>query len=170
MIEKGKIQSGTERLSRGRKVMEANLKGAGGKVPKDWQVNHLIPDEIAQRNPLMIEALKRDLFNVDRASNLLPMPGKARAEYPDLIGHFGSHGNYNNLVKGELRREKTILIEKYGSLGKVPDNELKETVKGIEDAMREEIINRSSDIPTRYDPETKTRVLSEGISDPDFVV
>jgi hypothetical protein len=97
------------------------------------------------------------------------MPGKVRTEYPDLIGHFGPHDNYNELVKEELKREKTLLVKKYGSLDKVPDNELKEAVKGIEDTMREDIMKRSPEIPTRYDPETKTRVLSEGLSDPDFV-
>jgi hypothetical protein len=169
MIEKGKIQAGKTRLSRGRKVMENALKAIGVDTPKGWQLNHLVPDAVAQSDPLMVEMLKRNIYDVDHAGNLLPMPGEVRGAHPDLIGHLGSHGNYNGLVERQLRREKTILVKKYGSLSKVPDSELKEAVKGIEDTMREDIIKRSPDIPTRYDPATKTRVLSEGISDPDFV-
>ncbi len=169
MIEKGKIQAGRTRLSSD--AMRANLKAVGINVPDGWQVNHLVPDAVAQSDPMMIEMLKRNIYDVDHVGNLLPMPGKAemRKANADLIGHQGSHENFNNLVREQLRQRRTILIREHGSLSKVPDNELKESVKGIEDAMREEIINRSSDIPTRYDPETGTRVLSEGLSDPDFV-
>jgi hypothetical protein len=104
MIEKGKIQAGKTRLSRD--AMKANLKAVGINVPKDWQINHLIPDEIAQSNPLMIEMLKRDIYDVDRASNLLPMPGDAavRKANPNLMGHQGSHADYSSLIKDELNR------------------------------------------------------------------
>jgi A nuclease family of the HNH/ENDO VII superfamily with conserved AHH len=163
MIEKGKIQAGKMRLSRGLDVMKANLKGAGGKVPKDWQVNHLIPDEIAQRNPLMIEALKRDLFNVDRASNLLPMPGKAgvRKANLNLIGHQGSHGDYSRLINQELSDVGGELIREYGSLGKVPEAELMQAIKDIENSARTRILKNSKSIPTRVDPNTGTRVISD---------
>jgi hypothetical protein len=97
MIENGKIQAGTTRLSRGQAAMDQNLGAVGVKVPKGYQRNHLIPDEIAQSNPLMVEMLKRDIYDVDRASNLLAMPGDAavRKASPNLMGHQGSHGDYS---------------------------------------------------------------------------
>jgi hypothetical protein len=136
MIEKGKIQAGKVRLSRDLDVMKANLKGVGVTVPKDWQVNHLIPDEIAQSNPLMIEALKRDLFDVDRASNLLPMPGEAdvRKANPNLIDHEGSHGKYSNIVDDQLTNRYEILKQRFGN--NIPDSEIKKTLESVENLMR----------------------------------
>jgi hypothetical protein len=160
MIEKGKIQAGKVRLSRDLDVMKANLKDIGVTVPKDWQVNHLIPDEIAQSNPLMIEALKRDLFDVDRASNLLPMPGKAdvRKANPNLIGHEGSHGKYSNIVDDQLTNRYEILKQRFGN--NIPDSEIKKTLESVENSMRKKILNRDSEIPIRKDPITGTEVLS----------
>ncbi len=169
MIEKGKIQAGKTRLSRD--AMKANLKAVGINVPDGWQVNHLVPDAVAQSDPLMIEMLKRNIYDVDHAGNLLPMPGKAemRQASPDLIGHQGSHGKYNDLVTEELKNETKDLVQEYGSLSKVPDHELRQAVERVENRMRKGITKQSPEIPTRYDPATKTRVLSEGLSDPDFV-
>jgi A nuclease family of the HNH/ENDO VII superfamily with conserved AHH len=171
MIENGKIQAGKTRLSRGLDVMKKNLKGVGVDVPQDWQVNHLVPDAVAQSDPLMVEMLKRNLYDVDHAGNLLPMPGKAdiREANPNLIGHQGSHENFNRVAQQRLKDETTALVEEYGNLSKVPDSELKQAVERAENSMRKGIVNRSPDIPTRYDPVTKTRVLSEGLSEPDFV-
>jgi A nuclease family of the HNH/ENDO VII superfamily with conserved AHH len=161
MIEKGKIQAGKTRLSRDLDVMKANLKGVGVTVPKDWQVNHLIPDEIAQSNPLMIEALKRDLFDVDRASNLLPMPGKTdvREANPNLIGHEGSHANYSQLVDLDLRTRFRTLQRRFGN-NNIPDAEIKKAIESSENSMRRKILNRDSGIPVREDINTGTEVLS----------
>jgi hypothetical protein len=170
MIKNGKIQAGKTRLSRGRKVMEDALNAVGIDVPKGYQLNHLVPDAVAQSDPMVIEMLKRGIYDVDHAGNLLPMPGEVRGEHLDLIGHYGSHDNYNKLVSRELKQRTRDLIQEYGSLGKVPDNEFKKAVEDVENIMRDGIIKRSPEIPTRYDSETKTKVLSEGLSDPDFVV
>jgi hypothetical protein len=160
MIEKGKIQAGKTRLSRDLDVMKTNLKGVGVTVPKDWQVNHLIPDEIAQSNPLMIESLKRDLFDVDRASNLLPMPGKAdvRKANSNLIGHEGSHANYSQLVDLDLRTRFRTLQRRFGN--NIPDVELKKAIESSENSMRGKILNRDPGIPVRKDVNTDTEVLS----------
>ena len=169
MIENGKIQAGKTRLSRGRKVMEDALKAIGIDTPKGYQLNHLVPDAVAQSDPMIVEMLKRNIYDVDHAGNLLPMPSEVRGEHPDLIGHLGSHGRYNELVTEQLRVQERLLAKKYGSLDKVPDNEFKQAVQRVETRMRKGIMNSSPDIPTRYDPATKTRVLSEGLTDLDFV-
>jgi A nuclease family of the HNH/ENDO VII superfamily with conserved AHH len=160
-IEKGKIQAGTTRLSRN--VMKANLKTEGIAVPEDWQINHLIPDEIAQSNPLMLEMLKRDIFDVDHVKNLLPMPGQAgvRKANPTLMGHQGPHGNYSSLINSELDLERRSFIRKYGSLDKVPDSELKNAIETIENSARKRILKNDPSIPTHTDPKTGTKVISD---------
>jgi A nuclease family of the HNH/ENDO VII superfamily with conserved AHH len=165
-IEKGKIQAGTTRLSRN--VMKANLKTEGIAVPEDWQINHLIPDEIAQSNPLMLEMLKRDIFDVDHVKNLLPMPGQAwvRKANPTLMGHQGPHDNYSRLIDRELSRAKDDLVQEYGSLNKIPDTVLKQEIEGIEKSARKRILKNDPSIPTRIDPNTGTKVISDaGLDD-----
>jgi hypothetical protein len=174
-IDGGVLRAGKERLSRGSDVMKRNLRAAGVAKPRDWQINHLIPDAVAQSDPMMIELLRRDAYDVDDAVNLLPMPGEAAARQanPNLLGHMGSHGNYNQLVRRELFEERRRLIRRYGSLDRVPTRELQEAAERVQSNMRQGIINRDPNIPTRYDQNTGTRVLSEGIPDPentDFTV
>jgi hypothetical protein len=158
MIEKGKIQAGKTRLSRGLDAMKANLKAVGTSVPDGYQLNHLIPDEVAQSNPLMIEALKRDLFDVDRASNLLPMPGEVRAQHPDLIGHFGSHPKYSNIVDDQLTIKFENLRRRFGK--NIPDDEIERAIESVENSMHQKILKRDPGIPTRKDINTGTEVLS----------
>jgi hypothetical protein len=124
---------------------------------------------------MMIELLRRDGYDVDDAKNLLPMPGEAkdRLANPNLIGHQGSHGRYNNTVRDALLRERTRLIQKYKSLDKVPTKELQDAAKGVQSDMHDMIINRDPRIPTRHDPATGTQILSEktpDTGDMDFAV
>jgi hypothetical protein len=109
----------------------------------------------------MIEARRRNLYDLDRASNILPMPSTAnsRKANPQLIGHQGSHNNYSNLINYNLERVRLILIRKYGSLDKVPDSLLIYTIKMVEDNARSRILNHN--VPIRFDPKTRTRVLAD---------
>jgi hypothetical protein len=124
---------------------------------------------------MMIELLRRDGYDVDDAKNLLPMPGEAkdRLANPNLIGHQGSHRNYNDFVKNALAQERESLVQRYGSLSQVPTKELQETAERIQGIVREKILKRDPRLPTRYDPETGTRILSQNVpnvDDGDFVV
>jgi hypothetical protein len=168
-VDNGVLRAGKERLSRGNSVMKANLKAAGIAKPKDWQINHLIPDTVAQSDPMMIELLRRDGYDVDDAKNLLTMPGEARDRLanPNLIGHQGSHGRYNGQVQKALQIEREDLIQQYGSLDKVSTKELQEAAERVQSNMRKRIINRDPTLPTRYDPATGTRVLAESTPDAD---
>jgi hypothetical protein len=141
-VDNGVLRAGKERLSRGNSVMKANLKAAGIAKPKDWQINHLIPDTVAQSDPMMIELLRRDGYDVDDAKNLLTMPGEARDRLanPNLIGHQGSHGLYNRQVQEALDIERRKLIRKHGSLDKTPTKELQDAAERIQGSMRQRII------------------------------
>jgi hypothetical protein len=152
-------QSG--RLSKGTKVMDRNLRKAGVAVPKGWQRNHLIPDEIVRSHPLMIEARRRNLYNLDRASNILPMPStaKARKANPRLIGHQGSHNGYNNLINNNLELVKQILVRRYDSLSKVPNIVLIRAIERVENNARIRILEHN--IPLRFNPKTGTRIISD---------
>jgi hypothetical protein len=149
-----------ERLSRIRRI-DRNLKKIAVIVPKGWQRNHLIPDEVVRSNPLMIEARRRNLYDLDRASNILPMPStaKSRKANPQLIGHQGSHGNYSNMINDNLERARLILIRKYGSLDRVPNLLLNSVIRMVENNARSRILNNN--VPIRFDPKTKTRVISD---------
>lgn len=159
----GKTKAGKKRLSRGTKVIDRNLKKTGFTVPKGWQRNHLIPDEMVKKHPLMKEARSRNLYDLDRPSNILAMPGEAyvRKARPDLIGHQGSHLKYSAMIGNALDRIETILIRQYGSLDKVPDPVLEYAIKIIEDRARTRLLKNDPSIPTRFDRKTKTKVLSD---------
>jgi hypothetical protein len=150
-----------QRLSGGTRRMNRNLNKIGVVVPKGWQRNHLIPDEVVRSHPLMIEARRRNLYDLDRASNILPMPStaKSRKANPQLIGHQGSHDNYSNLINYNLERVRLILIRKYGSLDRVPNPLLIYVIRMVENNARSRILNNN--VPIRFDPKTRTKVLSD---------
>jgi A nuclease family of the HNH/ENDO VII superfamily with conserved AHH len=149
-----------QRLSQTRRI-NSNLNNIGVIVPKGWQRNHLIPDEVTRSNQLMIEARRRNLYDLDRASNILPMPStaKSRKANPQLIGHQGSHNNYSNLINYNLERARLILIRKYGSLDHVPDPLLNYVIRMVENNARSRILNNN--VPIRFDLKTRTKVLSD---------
>jgi hypothetical protein len=159
----GRNQGGNQRLSKGTGKIDRNLKKVGIVVPKGWQRNHLIPDAVVRDNPLMKEARRRSLYDLDRASNILPMPGLAnkRQLNPTLIGHQGSHRKYSALINDELNRARVSLIRKYGSLGRVPNTELIKVIDTIERRARTRILQNDPAIPTRFDPIIGTKVLSQ---------
>jgi hypothetical protein len=117
----------------------------------------------------VVEMLRRDLYDVDRATNLLPMPGKntARQANPNLLGHQGPHPNYSRMIERELERAAQTLSSRYGNLGRVPDAELEKAIKAIENRARRRILNNDPAIQFRNDPNTGTRVLSDANLDND---
>ena len=87
-----------QRLSSNGTLRNRLKQANGGSIPTNHQAHHLVPDNVAKNSPLHQEAVKRGLFDVDRASN-----GKILAETAedftdiskDLPTHFGSHPKYD---------------------------------------------------------------------------
>lgn len=140
--------------------MKRNFKlAAKREVRPGFQLHHLIPDNIVRSHPLLQEMLKRGIYNLDRASNLVEMPGADRLKFPGIHGHFGSHPKYDELVRSKLDEFLIGLRRAYGSLENSPDTKLKDIVQKLENNLKN-LIN-SDGVPTRLDPDTGTKVLAD---------
>jgi len=81
----------------------AAREAAAARISGGHQLHHLIPDGVAQRHPLVREALKRlDGYTLDRGTNLIDMPSTPNVERK--LVHTGSHSNYSRYVDAELNR------------------------------------------------------------------
>jgi A nuclease family of the HNH/ENDO VII superfamily with conserved AHH len=122
------------------------------------QVNHLIPDNVAQKSPLaqrFNEVNGRDM--IDEKENLIVMPEKAAAvtstnadvqalRETDNITHRGSHANYNQRVKEKLKAEEAKLVDEYGSLENVPKDVIIETFTRVQKELRQELKDSDTEI------------------------
>lgn len=165
--EKGKVQVADPNVSDRISVasaMKRNFKAAMGRAVRDgYQLHHLIPDNLVRSHPLMQLALARG-YDLDRASNLLEMPGRpeVRQSVQEIVGHFGSHSEYDFEVKERLDALAEELEEKFPE--GIPDTDLMKAIKTLEDDLRE--LFKTGDVPTRWDPETKSNVLSDAGTPP----
>ena len=105
--EKGKVQVADPNVSDRISVasaMKRNFKAAMDRAVRDgYQLHHLIPDNLVRSHPLMQLAMAKG-YDLDRASNLLEMPGRAdvRQSVQEIVGHFGSHQKYDAIVERRL--------------------------------------------------------------------
>jgi A nuclease family of the HNH/ENDO VII superfamily with conserved AHH len=120
-----------------------NYEDAYGKLPSGWQRHHLIPDKVVQDSPLSQEARQRAGYDLDRASNLIGVPGTAKAyQQSDVkLMHSGQHKEWNKYVKETLGKEQKLLEKEYSSLDKVPADVLQETMQEVEHKLRGDIQN-----------------------------
>lgn len=85
-----------------RSNLESNL---GITAPANHQAHHIVPSNVVENSPLHKEAIKRGLYDVDRAGN-----GKFLAETDeDFVAlseayptHFGSHPNYDIQIRNQI--------------------------------------------------------------------
>jgi hypothetical protein len=85
-----------------RSNLESNL---GITAPANHQAHHLVPSNVVENSALHKEAMKRGLYDVDRAGN-----GKFLAETDeDFVAlseayptHFGSHPNYDIQIRNQI--------------------------------------------------------------------
>jgi LysM repeat protein/peptidoglycan hydrolase-like protein with peptidoglycan-binding domain len=125
------------------------------------QLHHLIPDQIAQTNPLIQEALKRlDGYNIDRGMNILEMPSAKKVG--EQIVHLGSHPEYTSLVETELSQALTELLEGgKKTLETIPPSEINSAILKVEETLREMIKTKDKRIPlkkTTVDGETADKL------------
>ena len=143
------IKTGTdkssERLSNPSR-MKTNLETKlGRKVKEDHQIHHVIPDNRVRGNPLAREAYDRDLYDLDRASNLKELPKRGK---PGEIVHRGSHRKWDRHVDEVLETKQQELLEAYGvdSVKKLPNtpeaNEaIKRVMKSAEQDLQEDLVD-----------------------------
>ncbi len=160
--ENGKVQVADPNVSDRISVasaMKRNFKAAMGRAVRDgYQLHHLIPDNLVRSHPLMQLAMAKG-YDLDRASNLLEMPGRpeVRQSVQEIVGHFGSHDKYDKQVKDRL--DLLLATLKDDHPGGFTDTDLMEAIRTLEDQLRE--LFRSGTPPTRWDPDTKSNVLTD---------
>jgi hypothetical protein len=95
-----------QRLANSAKL-RSNLEKALGKAPDNHQAHHVVPSNVVENSALHKEAIKRGLYDVDRAGNGkflaetdedLLLPG-ASVDYPT---HLGSHRNYDIQIRNQI--------------------------------------------------------------------
>ncbi|WP_084737213.1 AHH domain-containing protein [Cystobacter ferrugineus] len=107
------------------------------------QLHHLIPDGVAQKNPLIREAYERlSNYTIDRGSNMLDMPSAVEHVDDGIYVHLGSHKNYSNHVDDLLTKELNGLTQG----GKILQRDVKlelieRAIKKVEDKLRNQIKN-----------------------------
>jgi hypothetical protein len=175
-IEQGRAPANT-RLSDSKTMTENVLEGTGLKeVPKGYQVNHNIPDDVYKNDELTkLNDEHRKKSNkksgVDDQGNLVIMPENAAAtKNPDPavkkavivlrskgrllknINHRGPHTEYSKRAKKILDGEKEKLKERYGKLEKAPAAEVEKAVKRAEKQLMDELKDADQKIGLRkYD-------------------
>jgi A nuclease family of the HNH/ENDO VII superfamily with conserved AHH len=120
-----------------------NYEDAYGKLPSGWQRHHLIPDKVVQESPLAQEARQRAGYDLDRASNLIGVPGTVKAyEQSDIkLLHSGQHKEWNDYATELLDKSQKALERKYDSLDKVPADVLEKAMERVESKLRGDIQN-----------------------------
>jgi Domain of unknown function (DUF4157)/A nuclease family of the HNH/ENDO VII superfamily with conserved AHH len=115
-------------------------------IPEGFQRHHIVPDEIVRKNPLFQEARTRGVppYDLDAAENLIGLPNSAKAAdaagAAELPLHSGSHPTYSRLANDEANAALNDLIELYGSVDKIPGEQLTSAARNVEAAMRDEIL------------------------------
>jgi hypothetical protein len=81
---------------------------------------------------------------VHDAGNLIALPknGEAYGDSDVKIQHSGSHPEWNRHAEGIFRQERDALIQRYGSLDKVPDAVMKQTKDDVMEQLREDLLDK----------------------------
>lgn len=117
---------------------------AAARVSAGNQLHHLIPDVVAQRHPLVREALKRlKGYTIDRGTNIVDMPTAPNAE--GRIVHLGSHPEYSKYVVAEI--DKVMQKSGFKTPLSVRPEQLHELLLKVESSLRRSI--ESGDLPPR---------------------
>lgn len=127
-----------QRLANSTKL-RSNLEKVIGRAPDNHQAHHIVPSNVVENSALHKEAIKRGLYDVDRASNGkflaetdedLLLPG-ASVDFPT---HYGSHPNYDieirNQIDDVLRANKLTTSSNFSNLS---DQEIINMIDDIED-------------------------------------
>jgi hypothetical protein len=125
---------------------------AAARISAGDQLHHLIPDVVAQRHPLIRQALERlDGYTIDRGTNMLDMPVAKNAE--GRILHLGSHPEYNKYVISKL----DDAVDRLGPPSKLTPKMIEDAILKVESALRKAI--ESGSLP----PKVLKELIEDGI-------
>jgi hypothetical protein len=127
----------------------------GEDVPQGDDLHHLIPVNVWQKDPI-VQALEKKgekeevpVAGVDDGNGLLSLPSNSDAmKKPSKnleqkggrvkIAHPSSHTKWDEHVKDLLEKER-IELKKFGSLDKVPINELEKSIDNVRNQLRKDL-------------------------------
>jgi hypothetical protein len=116
---------------------------AEARISQGHPLHHLIPDAVAQKHPMIREALRRlEGYTIDRGSNILDMAPGANPEWKYI--HSGSHPQYSILVKEKLDLIWGGLLKK-GPASKLTPKTLDDAIRKAEDELRRAIESKLLD-------------------------
>jgi len=125
---------------------------AAARISAGDQLHHLIPDVIAQRHPLLREALERlEGYTIDRGTNMLDMPVAKNPE--GRILHLGSHPEYNKYVTAKLN----VQVSGLGVPSKLTPKVIDDALRKVENELRKAI--ESGNLP----PKVLKELIEDGI-------
>jgi hypothetical protein len=83
-------------------------------------------------------------MGVHDAENLIALPknGEAYGDSDVKIQHSGSHPKWNSHAEGVLGEKQNELIQRYGSLDKVPDDVMEKTKDYVMRQLREDLLDK----------------------------
>jgi hypothetical protein len=134
-----------------------NFEAMFGKRPDAHQIHHLLADNLAQTEKILIIARRKGAFQIDQGNNLIAAPEtvaafksktKAIQDLQDKDGlvkliHSGSHPQWDTYVSEQLNLLSRRLERTYGSLEKVPTDVLKDGINGVLKDVRQVMIQES---------------------------
>ena len=110
------------------------MNGAGNNVPGGYAAHHKIATSVANNHPVTQEAIKRGIYDPNRASNGIALPTTAAESLTSgKTLHSGGHTkNYFDTVRSKLDAQHT----KMGNLSKVSDAELLRKIGAVERSIQ----------------------------------
>jgi hypothetical protein len=122
----------------------ANYKKANGSIPEGSQIHHLTPRAVFSKSKLAQEWARRGITGLNDPENLeaLPQTKDAYDKSDIKIQHSGSHPEWSAHTEDVLREKQDELKTKYGSLDKVPTDEMKQIKDDVMQQLREDLLDK----------------------------
>ena len=141
------IKKAYNRISTPGKLNQNLEKESARLRPDEHEAHHLIPDSIAQKEPLTKMAIKNG-YNIDNASNGIWLPNNEQAKNnynvskaKDLPIHAGNHPAWNKEAKRIIRQKQIELMESHKGkkLSQIDGKQIVQAVEEVEKILRKKI-------------------------------
>ncbi|WP_291432505.1 DUF4157 domain-containing protein [Deinococcus sp.] len=116
-------------------TMRNNYTRVYGPLKPGHQIHHLVPDNL-MRDHALGQAAQRAGVDLDRARNLMGLPGKEAYRTGGDAGHWSSHPEFDLVVAKRMDKLTADLEKQFGSLDLVPRRIMQQTTDTLADQLR----------------------------------
>lgn len=116
-------------------TMRNNYTRVYGPLKPGHQIHHLVPDNL-MRDHALGQAAQRAGVDLDRARNLMGLPGKEAYRTGGDAGHWSSHPEFDLVVTKRMDKLTADLEKQFGSLDLVPRRIMQQTMDTLADQLR----------------------------------